>query len=82
MPPFQAGARDEHAVPVDVARGEDVRRGRREVFVDHHVPAVDRHAGRGRVDQVAVAGPAHGEEGGVDLETPVVVSRSVDHAHT
>ena len=79
---FEEGARDQHAVPVDVAGGEDVRDARAKVVVHHHVAALDRHAGRGGVDEVGVAGPAHREEGGVDVHVPRLVAGPVDDAHT
>ena len=78
---LEQGARDQHAVPVDVAGGEDVRDARAQEVVHHHVAALDRHAGRGGVDEVGVAGPAHGEEGSVGLHVPRLVADPVDDAH-
>ena len=78
---FEESTRNQHALPVYVPSGEDVRNARAEVVVHHHVPALDRHAGRGSVHEVGVAGPTHREEGRVGLHAHRVVARSVDDSH-
>jgi hypothetical protein len=69
---------DQHAVPVDVAGGEDVRDARTQVVVDYDVAAVDRRTSVGAVDEVGVAGPAHCKEGGVGLDGRRLVAHPVD----
>ena len=72
---FECRAAHEHAVPVDVAGGEDVGDACGHEGVDRHVAPLGCHAGGGGVDEVGVAGPADGEECRVHVDRSGLVAR-------
>ena len=79
---FERCAAHEHAVPIDVAGGEDVGDVRGSERVDDHVATLGCHAGGGGVDEVGVAGPADGEECCVHVDRSGLLAQSVQDADT
>jgi hypothetical protein len=67
-PALVAGAGNEHADPVGVPGGQDVRQVAAQRLIDLNVTALGVDADLGGADQVGIAGPANREEHRVDID--------------